>query len=183
MPETVEISLDSYSSVNDEAIFSAKVKNRGHFSYQYEWRVNGEVKEITGDSCLTMNLASIQKSDTLSCNLLLPLSSCNFSLLTSSNTIDPLMVNTQNTIESLVGFEAFPNPTGGDLNVSIKYNRKEKTLFKLTNLLGKVIFKREFFAKRYTEILDLSTYPNGLYLLSVEVEGTVHTIKIVKPIQ
>jgi len=79
-------------------------------------------------------------------------------------------------------FNAYPNPTSGKLTVSFNATSKEKYVLKVTDLIGKVMLSRANTAEEGVNLqeIDLSDIAKGMYLLSIEREGTeTQTMRIV----
>lgn len=77
---------------------------------------------------------------------------------------------------------AFPSPTSGRIQVNVSLEKPAPATFHLTDLNGRTLTTRvsPFADSRHTAEFDLSTQPNGLYLLRVEADGQ-HTVqKVVK---
>ena len=77
---------------------------------------------------------------------------------------------------------AFPSPTSGRIQVNVSLEKPAPATFHLTDLKGRTLTTRvsPFTDTRHTAEFDLSTQPNGLYLLRVEANGE-HTVqKVVK---
>lgn len=76
--------------------------------------------------------------------------------------------------------KAYPNPTKGLLNLILPENLKGETLIKISNSLGVVIDDRRVEAKNSHIYFDLSTYPDGVYLINVENESFAKTMFVIK---
>lgn len=72
-----------------------------------------------------------------------------------------------------------PNPTTGILR--IRLSRREETdncHLLLSDLSGKTLIERDM--ETYETSLNLTPFPDGLYLLSVELNGVQQSYKIIK---
>ena len=72
-----------------------------------------------------------------------------------------------------------PNPTSGLLAVKhSRWDDSDECRLQITTLSGQVLIEQNMTSAEAT--LDLSTYPNGYYLLSVELNDEQKTYKIIK---
>ncbi len=77
----------------------------------------------------------------------------------------------------------FPNPTNGNFSVNVKSeNVSSNNLLTIYNLVGKVILKKnlEITSGNFTDKVDLSSYPNGMYFIEMSVDGKKSTSKLIK---
>ena len=76
------------------------------------------------------------------------------------------------------GFSIYPNPNKGIFNIVINNTNNEKRTIKITNVIGKVVYKREFEkTERIFEQIDLSGLAKGIYFISVK-GGKVYKLLI-----
>lgn len=75
----------------------------------------------------------------------------------------------------LKGFRAYPNPVKDVFNISYT---KEITSVSVLNLLGQEVLNKKINALQSS--IDMSGLSNGAYLVKVNVDGLVSTIKVVK---
>ena len=75
---------------------------------------------------------------------------------------------------TIVDFSIFPNPvTDGRLNINVPETKpSELTIY---NLLGQIVRKSSF-----AEQIDVSKLENGVYIIEVEVEGTITNRRFIK---
>lgn len=82
--------------------------------------------------------------------------------------------------EEIVGennVTVYPNPTKG--LVTLQFNKPVKTgLYRLSDLSGKLLLDGAITTSIFT--LDLSRYENGVYLLTLTLDGQTDTWKIIK---
>ncbi|MBK8497578.1 MAG: CotH kinase family protein [Flavobacteriales bacterium] len=71
-------------------------------------------------------------------------------------------------------FHVSPNPCHGELRISVPAGQTIGAI-SIADAAGRVLF-----AGRNTNILDLSVLPPGLYVLSVDIGGSVQRLKVVK---
>lgn len=89
---------------------------------------------------------------------------------------EPLITNIDESTVSQFEVSVFPNPATDLVNIEI--DGASGGYFELIDLTGKVLDKNEFQSK--TSTVDLSKLARGIYLLRVESNGLVKTLKIVK---
>jgi len=75
-------------------------------------------------------------------------------------------------------FKLFPNPTDGLIRLEFNETRSNGTL-EILSIRGESILKREFSGNAPYE-LDLSSLPNGMYLMQVQVDGAYGAQRFVK---
>ena len=86
---------------------------------------------------------------------------------------------------SLVGIEEknlsisslYPNPTSGQLSISLE--EANTTSVTIRNSLGQLVLSDKYPPNNQLD-LDISTYPNGIYFLQIEVNGEIITKKVIK---
>ena len=71
----------------------------------------------------------------------------------------------------------FPNPTSDIINIKLK-GQLQVSKIQLTDMLGRTLVNRSVNAYNEDMVLDLSSYPKGMYLLSVIANGNVITKKV-----
>jgi alpha-amylase len=76
-------------------------------------------------------------------------------------------------------FHIYSNPVKDKLNVLISTPRIEDAQLEFTNLTGKQMGSQMVKTNRSTE-MDLSTYPNGMYILRASIGRYFRTHKIIK---
>lgn len=77
----------------------------------------------------------------------------------------------------------FPNPTNGNFSVNVKSeNANSNNQLTIYNLVGKVILKKnlENTSGNFTDKVNLSAYPNGMYFIEVLIDGEKTTSKLIK---
>ena len=72
----------------------------------------------------------------------------------------------------------FPNPCAGELNIMLNEFKGNKATFAIRNMLGEILLSGTLSENRTT--IDVSTLPNGYYLLGVEDGNNKTTNKFVK---
>lgn len=77
----------------------------------------------------------------------------------------------------------FPNPTSGNFSINVKHeNASSNNQLTIYNVVGKVIVKKnlENTSGNFTDKVDLSAYPNGLYFVELLIDGKKSTSKLIK---
>jgi hypothetical protein len=84
-------------------------------------------------------------------------------------------------IDGLLDFRAFPNPTNSELNVFLQLSDNQTIKTVLYDAFGKIIVQKEAVNTAFfQEKLDVSSLPNGVYFLRMEVGKQQLVEKIVK---
>jgi hypothetical protein len=86
--------------------------------------------------------------------------------------------------EALVtsGFSVYPNPSEGEINVSMNLHNSEKTtidLYDLTGRLAEHLYEGESGTGEFIRTFDVTDHPHGIYLMRVANGSDVHVRKIV----
>jgi len=80
-------------------------------------------------------------------------------------------------------FTVFPNPTTGKVTLSISsLNSNSDNSYTISDILGNVILtkKIKYSSGPYNEIIDMSSYKDGIYIMSVSLNGARATSKLIK---
>lgn len=180
MPESVKIQLASEVGSTEEITLFATIDNKEHFDYQYRWWFNDEILvERTLDSTLIIDSDILNATDQISCNLLLPLSSCDDFLFTASNPLIGL-VNAAEDYKRSLRFEVYPNPTISSLNIIVEFPYRGNSSILVRNTFGQVVHQEKFVGSSYWGTIDLSNLPTGLYWVSLETDGMRRSKKVSK---
>lgn len=83
--------------------------------------------------------------------------------------------NSTQSVENL-GFETYPNPTNGLITVKSN-NASDRTVVNVLDISGKVILNTSF--KNSSEVIDLSTFNEGVYFIQLSNGEAVETKKII----
>lgn len=75
----------------------------------------------------------------------------------------------------LAGFNYYPNPTNGILNLSSKEIMDSASVY---NLLGQKVLETSL--KANTASLDISTFSSGTYIMKISINGEIGTYKLIK---
>lgn len=76
-------------------------------------------------------------------------------------------------------FNVFPNPTNDIVNIKIEGSNNLITGLQLNDILGRTLVN-QIVDNESSMTLDLSSYPKGMYLLSVIIDGNKRTKKIIR---
>jgi CotH kinase protein/Lamin Tail Domain/Secretion system C-terminal sorting domain len=90
-------------------------------------------------------------------------------------------LSTYQPLSESIKLVLFPNPSFGNISVSIENTKALTFNLTLTNLLGNTVWKSESQnAQEFNENLDLNAFPKGIYLLTVQLEdGSVKVKRVV----
>lgn len=84
---------------------------------------------------------------------------------------------TENYLEDKVSI--YPNPTNGELNVSVSFEQHREVKISVVNALGKVVASTQPQTVAQNNFnIDLSTFAAGLYMVRIETEGNTLVKKI-----
>lgn len=87
----------------------------------------------------------------------------------------------QKTFDDLIGnrpVKIFPNPTKGLLQVELPYVENLNATIRVFGMQGSLI--REVKVKDFTTNIDLSRYPNGVYILKISIDELSSEWRIIK---
>ncbi len=89
-----------------------------------------------------------------------------------------IQVNAFVNIETLQqnGISIYPNPTNGILNFEFANNNIQK--LSISDITGKTIIERTEIQQN--EMIDLSNFENGIYIIKIQTDNEIFTTKIVK---
>ena len=95
---------------------------------------------------------------------------------------DTTIITGINEITDVFQYNAYPNPFTNELDITISQQNLTKATFTITNLLGETIYNQHEsnLSHTYTKMLDLSYLANGVYLVSVTVNGERIVKEVVK---
>jgi hypothetical protein len=77
----------------------------------------------------------------------------------------------------------YPNPTNGEVSLNIRSQANNAgRQYAIYNLTGKLLLKKniENNSEDFSEKIDLSSFPNGMYFIKVSVDGNTLTSKLIK---
>ncbi len=95
-------------------------------------------------------------------------------------TIDECTDINENVNQAII-LELFPNPSSGIINVSVSAENNKVFTLSVLNLQGQQIFSGEFNSGKgkYTNQIDFSYFPKGIYYVLVKTNNAVTTKKVV----
>jgi len=73
----------------------------------------------------------------------------------------------------------YPNPTQGMVVIKINNNYKPDLIIEIINIEGKVIYTKQFKPVDTKEIIDLSDYSKGIYLIKISNDKTIKVERLV----
>jgi hypothetical protein len=157
---SAKISPPSPNNSNGTAFVNV---GNGNPPYTFIWSTGEDTQEIEG---LAPGFYTVTVNDSHGCS-------------------DTLVVDVQvSNITDVPGFSRFnvrPNPTTGMLFLDVQFEQSVELQAELLNLLGQRVWASEGGETTgINEAIDLSTAPNGIYMLRVIANGQVTTKKIVK---
>jgi len=146
------------------------------FPYTFDNRIwTGEIyddKLFVGGGFDSINGDAIGDLASISLDLLIP-NECDTAFLNSTSIAD---------LQEEISVEVFPNPITNDLNVVIENELLENDIiFTISNLFGRTVHQEQmnFPNKEIEHQLNVSTYPEGVYLLTMQSGNQIVTKKFV----
>jgi len=135
----------------------------GNPPYHYKWSNGAMTQTITG---LTIGQYTVTVTDALGC----------------ANVLTVNVGTTGTSIpETLNALNLQPNPTTGILQLKATFGRTVHAQVEVLNLVGQRIWENHSGeTENLHETIDLSGFPNGLYLVRLTVDGEAITRKVVK---
>jgi hypothetical protein len=75
----------------------------------------------------------------------------------------------------------YPNPSTGIVHLTINNLQGKKVELSISNVIGSVMYRETLteMNDRYTKMLDLSKFANGLYYVRLEADNTSQMTKLV----
>ncbi len=74
----------------------------------------------------------------------------------------------------------YPNPTTGNLNISLPENSGKEVTIRVSNILGAVLLENKVNGGSTPIKLDVSGFDNGIYFVNIKGNGLENTMKVVK---
>jgi hypothetical protein len=78
-------------------------------------------------------------------------------------------------LKNNIAFSIYPNPTNSTLTIIDEQNQLQNSTLLITNTLGEVVLSQGFASQ-----IDLSTFANGMYYITVQDGSIKKTVKVVK---
>jgi hypothetical protein len=102
---------------------------------------------------------------------------------TNSSTISTTVLSVQEPDASILAVSVYPNPTSDLVQIQIKESSIEEMEMELSNLNGKILFNGRYRLMQQNIGINTSTYPSGIYLLTLkntnsQILGTYKIIKL-----
>ncbi|MBL0048549.1 MAG: T9SS type A sorting domain-containing protein [Bacteroidetes bacterium] len=97
-------------------------------------------------------------------------------------------IHLSNTLSSapqsakIINFEVFPNPASKMFRFNYQLQKNSDVMLELTNILGETIWQKKISNQnpaKYSDVVDVSFLPAGIYSLSIQSNGERLTRKIV----
>jgi len=130
--------------------------------YTYKWFPYGGA--AASSSVLTPGCYTITVSDAFSCST--------FTTACVSFESGVSLTKLNNAAEAKI----FPNPASGQISVS--YTSGDASVLRLKNILGQVIFEKEFKGP-VNELIDVRSLPNGTYIISITEDNSTYNKKLI----
>ncbi|MET3127390.1 hypothetical protein ABID42_002505 [Arcicella rosea] len=141
-------------------------------TYGYQWNKDNAI--ITG---ATTNTFTAKEAGIY--NVIITANGC--SSTTESVTVNLVTANEPNTYWNNVYLNAFPNPNEGQFTLEFTNNDNQPISLYLYDILGKTMIQKVIKTKgKYSEIIDISTYPSGEYFLMLQKDDFKKTLKLRK---
>ncbi len=103
----------------------------------------------------------------------------NESAINVTNVVNTVGVNEVAMTEEVLS--AYPNPTNNQTNVNFMITTASEVKMSVINMLGDVVMNNNFgtlAAGNYNEVVNFSNMPAGLYLVNLNVNGKVSTLRL-----
>jgi len=135
----------------------------GNPPYQYVWSTGDSTQTVTG---LTTGTVTVTVTDDLGC----------------SSVLNVLIGNSPvNEIPGLTRFTLQPNPTTGATTLFVTLDHPAEVQVQLLDLTGRLVWSSApIQSDNLSERLDLSHYPDGMYLIRLTADGRSVVRKLVK---
>ena len=159
-PYQIQFTTSSTNTINGQYIGTASVENvsGGTAPYTYAWSDGETTASISG---LEAGIFTVTITDHSGC------------FEVASDTIKSSPAAAVNNISDAFTCSIYPNPTHGQVLVQLS-KTTANTSFKLENVLGQTLLTKTL-SDTQTQ-LDLSAYPNGVYLIEIK-QGEKRTVK------
>jgi hypothetical protein len=135
----------------------------GNPPYQYTWSTGDSTQTVTG---LTTGTVTVTVTDDLGC----------------SSVLNVLIGNSPvNEIPGLTRFTLQPNPTTGATTLFVTLDHPAEVQIQVLDLTGRLVWSSApIQSDNLSERLDLSHYPDGMYLIRLTADGRSVVRKLVK---
>ena len=146
----------------------------------YLWSISGGAAIAPTGTTATVNFNSASSSTAII--TVNAVNACGYSQPGKKTIAVNLGCRNASDLVSVADFSAYPNPTSGMLNVSFQAEKAGKYSVKVIDLLGNVMISNVISASEGANLqeLNLSNVAKGMYLLSIETEGSsAQTLRVV----
>lgn len=161
-------SLDLLATVEDETRFGAFdgsitiAPQLGVAPFTYKWETGETSRRITG---LDRDFYSVVVSDAFGC--------------TDSIEVEVNTLTNVKEIEVLESIQLAPNPTTDQTNLTIQLSQAKAVEVSVFNVMGQLIQQYPLQSSdTFQYMLDLSNRNSGIYFVRINVEGKVHTERL-----
>ncbi len=146
----------------------------------YLWSISGGATIVPAGTSATVNFNSATSATAvITVNAV---NGCGFSQPGKKVVAVNLGCRNADNMVSAADFSAYPNPTNGMITVNFQATKSAKYSVKVIDLLGNVMINNVVSATEGANMqeLNLSNVAKGMYLLSIETEGTTaQTLRVV----
>ncbi len=95
-------------------------------------------------------------------------------------TVNLITSNEPNAFEN-IGFNVFPNPNEGSFVVEFNATDLKPMELTISDILGRIILRKTIkFIGKYSQQINISEQPAGQYLISVQKDGGIKSMKMIK---
>jgi hypothetical protein len=95
-------------------------------------------------------------------------------------TVNLITSNEPTTLEN-IGFNVFPNPNDGSFVIEFNTTDLKPTELIISDILGKTILRKTIkFSGKYSQQINISEQPAGQYFISVQKDGGMKNVKMIK---
>jgi hypothetical protein len=172
-----------------------KVVPMEHLAYAVTFNVNDGTTPVAGADIIvgatkvtTDDAGQAVFTDLLPGDYTYSVSATGFGDVTGSVTITAADVSKDIVLLSDVGInkidkgtiKVYPNPTSGNLFVSMPENTGKEVTIRITNIIGTVIIENKVVNSSGQIKLDVSGLDNGVYFVNISGSGNKNTLKVVK---
>jgi PKD repeat protein len=99
----------------------------------------------------------------------------------STPKVFPVSVEDDEVLAMQLKTQVYPNPTNGNVSVSLESDTRSSLEVRVINVSGDVVYSvNDTFIGRYEKVISLQTQPSGSYLISFTVNGKRFIRKVVK---
>jgi uncharacterized repeat protein (TIGR01451 family) len=158
-------------------VFTAVAKSAG-LNPTYAWFRNNETTPLSTNAVFTLNNAV--KDTKIYCKTTASSDICTETPVVTSDTIvlNCIGVPTADLNSIVQLFDVYPNPNKGVFTIKLNTIKSEKIQLNILNYLGQTIKSTLINSDNYAEEFNLSTMPNGIYLVQLTINGQSMSKKI-----